>query len=82
MELGVNGEKLVMPTRSNVEELEGLFGAVTALVDMKRQVDRVSQEVRMLRAQKEGYIPPPASESRKTRSESVTSTDTSGTRQK
>jgi hypothetical protein len=49
-----------MPTRSNIEEFDGLLNAVSALVDMKRQVDRVSQEVRLLRAQKEGYIPPPA----------------------
>ncbi|KAK1923209.1 hypothetical protein DB88DRAFT_494255 [Papiliotrema laurentii] len=80
-ELGVNSHKLVMPTRSNIEEFDGLLNAVSALVDMKRQVDRVSQEVRLLRAQKEGYIPPPA-DPRKARSESVTSTDTSTTRRR
>jgi DNA methyltransferase 1-associated protein 1 len=77
-ELGISTQRLVMPTRGNIEELDGLLGAAGALVDMKRQVDRVAQEVRTLRAQKEGgYVPPV--ETRKTRSESVTSTATSAT---
>ena len=57
-ELGISSTKLVMPTRHNLEEFEGLIIASGALVDMKRQVDRVQQELRTLRAQKEGFIPP------------------------
>lgn len=80
-ELGISTQKLVMPTRGNIEEFDGLLGAAGALVDMKRQVDRVAQEVRTLRAQREGgYVPP--IETRKTRSESVTSTATSATGRK
>lgn len=59
-ELGVNVHRLVMPTRGNIDELEALFGAAGAMVDMKRQVDRVQQEVRVLRAQREGFVPPVA----------------------
>jgi len=47
-----------MPTRSNLEEFDALLVACGALVDMKRQVERVSQELRMLRAQKDGFVPP------------------------
>jgi DNA methyltransferase 1-associated protein 1 len=57
-ELGISTQKLVMPTRSNLEEFDVLLVAAGALVDMKRQVERVSQELRMLRAQKEGFVPP------------------------
>ena len=57
-ELGVNSKNLVMPTRTNVELLERLLISAGALVDMKRQFDRVEQEIRTLRAQKEGFIPP------------------------
>jgi len=77
-ELGISTQRLVMPTRGNIEEFDGLLVAAGALVDMKRQVDRVAQEVRTLRAQKEGGFVPPV-ETRKTRSESVTSTATSAT---
>ena len=57
-ELGVNAQKLVMPTRSNIEELDGLLQAAAGLVDMKRQVDRIGQELRTLQAQREGHIVP------------------------
>lgn len=46
-----------MPTRNNIEVLERLFEASGALVDLKRQVDRVDQEVRTLKAQGEGFVP-------------------------
>jgi DNA methyltransferase 1-associated protein 1 len=47
-----------MPTRPNLDMLERVFGAAAGLVEMKRQVDRVEQELRTLKAQKEGFIPP------------------------
>jgi DNA methyltransferase 1-associated protein 1 len=66
-----------MPTRPNLEAYDGVLQAAVSLVDMKRQVDRVEQEIRTIKAQRDGgYIPPV--ESRK-RSESVLSTDTSTT---
>lgn len=57
-ELGVETQRLVMPTRTNLDALEGVFVAGAALVDMKRQVDRVEQELRTLRTQREGYVAP------------------------
>jgi len=57
-ELGVNTQKLVMPTRNNIEIFERLLVAAGGLVDMKRQVDRVEQEMRTLRAQREGFVAP------------------------
>ncbi|TYJ52625.1 SWR1-complex protein 4 [Cryptococcus floricola] len=81
-ELGVNATKLVMPTRQNLEVLEGLLGAGAALVEMKRQVDRVEQELRTVRAQKEGLLPmatPGVELSQQSRADSVVSTDTTTT---
>lgn len=58
-QLGVNVESLVMPTRGNLEIMERAFAAAAGLVDMKRQVERVEQELRTLRAQRrDGYVPP------------------------
>ena len=68
-ELGVSTVRLVMPTRPNLELYEGVLTAANALVDMKRQVDRVEQELRTLRAQRDGFIAPIAS--RKVRSATV-----------
>ncbi|WVR08693.1 hypothetical protein IAU60_005751 [Kwoniella sp. DSM 27419] len=81
-ELGISASKLVMPTRNNIEMFEGLLHAAGALVDMKRQVERVEQELRTVKAQREGLLPSlDASSNRKIRSESVvSSTDTSTTR--
>lgn len=76
-EMGLSTHRLVMPTRGNLEAYDGVLGAAASLIDMKRQVDRVEQDIRTLKAQKDGFIPP-VDASRK-RSESVLSTDTSGT---
>jgi DNA methyltransferase 1-associated protein 1 len=57
-ELGVETQRLVMPTRNNVDALEKVLEAGSALVDMKRQVDRVEQELRKLRAQREAFVAP------------------------
>lgn len=42
-----------MPTRGNVERMESLQSAAVGLLEMKKNVDRVEQEIRTLRAQKE-----------------------------
>lgn len=57
-EMGLNIHRLVMPTRSNLDALDGVLHAAAALVDMKRQVDRVEQEIRTVKAQREGFVPP------------------------
>lgn len=58
VELGLNPQRLTMPTRANLEAFDGVLQAAGALVDMKRQMDRVDQELRTLRAQREGFVPP------------------------
>jgi DNA methyltransferase 1-associated protein 1 len=50
-EMGIGYSKLVMPTRQNVSQLELLFEAAEALLDTKRAMDRVDQEVRVLKQQ-------------------------------
>lgn len=47
-----------MPTRENIDIFDKLLTAAGGLIDMKRQVDRVEQEVRTLKAQSSGFIPP------------------------
>lgn len=46
-ELGVSHTRLVMPTKDNCVRLESLLEATTALVETKRQVDRIEQEIRV-----------------------------------
>jgi DNA methyltransferase 1-associated protein 1 len=58
IEMGIHPQRLVMPTRANLDALDGVLQAAGGLVDMKRQVDRVDQELRTLRAQREGFVPP------------------------
>jgi DNA methyltransferase 1-associated protein 1 len=53
-EYSLGTTKLVMPTRPNLEIFEKVLVTAGALVDMKRQVERVEQEIRTLKAQKEG----------------------------
>lgn len=36
-----------MPTRDNSQRLESLLDAATALVETKKQVDRIEQEIKM-----------------------------------
>lgn len=57
-ELGVETQRLVMPTRSNLDALDGVLTAGAALVDMKRQVNRVQQELDTLKKQREGFVAP------------------------
>jgi DNA methyltransferase 1-associated protein 1 len=57
-ELGVATQRLVMPTRLNLDAYDSLLVAVGALVDIKRQVDRVEQECRTLQAQRKAFVAP------------------------
>lgn len=59
-EMGINPRRLIMPTRDNLDILDSLFQASSALVDMKRQIDRVELELKTLRAQKADFVPPMA----------------------
>ncbi|KAI0690396.1 hypothetical protein BC835DRAFT_1364881 [Cytidiella melzeri] len=46
-ELGVSHTRLVMPTRENCAQLESLLDAAGALVETKKHVDRIEQEIRV-----------------------------------
>jgi DNA methyltransferase 1-associated protein 1 len=58
VELGVETQRLVMPTRNNLDALDGVLAAGAALVDMQRQVQRVQQELDALRKQGQGFVAP------------------------
>jgi DNA methyltransferase 1-associated protein 1 len=45
-ELGISPMRLVMPTKDNIQYLEGLLDAAAALIDTKKSVDRINQEIR------------------------------------
>lgn len=42
-----------MPTKPNIERMEALQGAAAGLLEMKKNVDRVEQEIRTLKAQRD-----------------------------
>lgn len=44
---------LIMPTRANVERLDALQAALAQVVDLKKAVDRIEQEIRVVRKRKE-----------------------------
>ncbi|KII94890.1 hypothetical protein PLICRDRAFT_86353 [Plicaturopsis crispa FD-325 SS-3] len=48
-ELGVTHTRLVMPTRENSAQLESLLEATSALVETKKVVDKVEQDIRVLK---------------------------------
>lgn len=44
-ELNITYGKLVMPTRENIQQLEALYEATSALLETKRAMDRVEHEI-------------------------------------
>ncbi|KAI0938219.1 hypothetical protein AcV7_003466 [Taiwanofungus camphoratus] len=48
-ELGISHTRLVMPTRDNCAQLESLLEATAALVEIKKVVDKVEQDIRVLK---------------------------------
>ncbi|KAG5648906.1 hypothetical protein DXG03_000255 [Asterophora parasitica] len=48
-ELGISHSRLVMPTRDNIMQLESLLEATTSLVEIKRVVDKVEYDIRVLK---------------------------------
>ncbi|EUC66466.1 SWR1-complex protein [Rhizoctonia solani AG-3 Rhs1AP] len=52
-ELGLSHDRLVMPTRANIEKLEGLQQAAMGLVEVKRVHDRTKHELVVLKARLE-----------------------------
>ncbi|KZP00204.1 hypothetical protein CALVIDRAFT_560796 [Calocera viscosa TUFC12733] len=53
-ELQISPNTLVMPTKGNVEKLDSLLNTAGILVEMKRSVDRLEQELRVLKARQKG----------------------------
>ncbi|KAG6903468.1 hypothetical protein C0995_005491 [Termitomyces sp. Mi166 len=49
-ELGINHNRLVMPTRDNIMQLESLLDATAALIETKRLVDKVEYDIRILKS--------------------------------
>lgn len=49
-ELGATHARLVMPTRENSSHLESLLDATTTLIETKKAVDRVEQDIRVIKA--------------------------------
>ena len=50
-ELGISTSRLVMPAAPNIARLETLQSAAVTVMDMKKNLDRVEQELRILEAQ-------------------------------
>jgi DNA methyltransferase 1-associated protein 1 len=54
--------RLTFPTQSNCEKWEGVVGAVTSGLEMKRQLDRVQSELRIAQMRSQGGNVPPQSQ--------------------
>ena len=53
-ELGVHPSRVVMPTTTNIEKFEAFQQATISLVEMKKTVDKVEQEIKVLTARLRG----------------------------
>ncbi|KIK67949.1 hypothetical protein GYMLUDRAFT_36753 [Collybiopsis luxurians FD-317 M1] len=49
-ELGVSNSRLVMPTQANCQHLETVMDAATNLVELKKVLDKVNQDIEVLKA--------------------------------
>ncbi|KAF5390633.1 hypothetical protein D9757_002634 [Collybiopsis confluens] len=52
-ELGVSGSRLVMPTQANCQHLESVMDAAMNLVELKKVLDKVNQDIEVLKARLE-----------------------------
>ncbi|KAF8339079.1 uncharacterized protein EI90DRAFT_3279490 [Cantharellus anzutake] len=50
-ELGISTSRLVMPTATNIARLETLQAAAVNVMEMKKSLDRVEQDIRIMEAQ-------------------------------
>ena len=48
-ELGISHSRLVMPTRENVAQFESLLDATTALIEIKRLIDKADYDIKVSR---------------------------------
>lgn len=49
-EVGITHSRLVMPTRENCAKFEAILESTTTLLETKKMVDKVDQDIRVLRA--------------------------------
>ena len=49
-ELGISNNRLVMPTRDNVAQLEALVEATVTLLDIKKAVDKVDYDINVAKS--------------------------------
>jgi hypothetical protein len=45
-----------MPTKTNVEKLDSLQSALGQMIELKKAVDRIEGEMRMVKSRKEGIL--------------------------
>lgn len=45
-----------MPTKNNIEKFDTLQTALTQLIELKKNVDRTDQEIKMYKKRKEGLL--------------------------
>ncbi|KAJ3533912.1 hypothetical protein NMY22_g7143 [Coprinellus aureogranulatus] len=50
-EMGLSPSRLVMPTKENVQQLEGLLEAVSAMLDTKKHLDKVEYDIQVAKKQ-------------------------------
>jgi DNA methyltransferase 1-associated protein 1 len=50
-EMGLSPSRLVMPTKENVAQLEGLLEAVTAMLETKKLLDKVDHDIQVTQKQ-------------------------------
>ena len=50
-EMGLSPSRLVMPTKENVAQLEGLLEAVTAMLETKKLLDKVDHDIQVTKKQ-------------------------------
>ncbi|KAF6762085.1 SWR1-complex protein 4 [Ephemerocybe angulata] len=50
-EMGLSPSRLVMPTKENCAQLEGLLEAVTAMLETKKHLDKVDYDIQVLKKQ-------------------------------
>lgn len=50
-EMGLSPSRLVMPTKENVAQLDGLLEAVTAMVETKKVLDKMDHDIQVVKKQ-------------------------------
>lgn len=54
-ELGLS-QRLIMPTKTNIDKFDALQTALGQMIELKKAVDRIEGEMRMMKKRKEGIL--------------------------